>query len=59
MMLVSLRERKVTLLDVVAAVSGFADSEEEAALVINHLFGSEQIAFTNRPQRTELEAWLI
>jgi len=58
MMLTSLRERKVTLLDVVAAVSGLTENEEEAALVINHLFGSEQIAFTNGPQRRDLEAWL-
>jgi hypothetical protein len=53
-----LPEKTRTLLDVVAAVSGFSQSEEETAAVINHLFGSEQIAFANRPQRRDLEAFL-
>jgi len=53
-----LQERKLTLLDLIAAVSGLTESEEEAAVVINHMFGSEQIAFANRPQRRDLEAWL-
>lgn len=54
-----LREvRPLTLLDVVAAVSGFSDSEAEAAAVINHMLCSERIAFANRPEREDLELWL-
>ncbi len=51
-------ERTLTLLDVVAAVSGLTKNDDEAAEVINHLFGSEQIAFANRPPRRDLEVLL-
>lgn len=47
-------ERPLTLLDVVAAVSGLTRSEEETAAVINHMLCSERIAFANRrPQEIE------
>lgn len=48
-----IQERPLTLLDVIAAVSGLAESEEEAAAVINHMLCSERIAFTSRPQDIE------
>ncbi len=48
----------LTLLDVVAAVSGFSESEEEAAAVINHMLSSERIAFANRSERQDLEFWM-
>lgn len=57
-MLMQLQDNRVTLLDVVTAVSGLTQSEEEAAAVINHMLSSERIAFTNRPQRRDLESWL-
>ncbi|HTV51354.1 MAG TPA: hypothetical protein VME21_09205 [Steroidobacteraceae bacterium] len=53
-----LHESRVTLRDVVAAVSGLTQDEEEAAAVINHMLSSERIAFANRPRRGELEYWL-
>lgn len=51
------QERPLTLLDVVATVSRLADSEEEAAAVINHMLCSERIAFANRSERRDLEFW--
>jgi hypothetical protein len=57
-MLTQLRENRLTLLDVVAAVSGLTDNEAETAAVINHMLSSESIAFANHPQRRELENWL-
>jgi len=57
-MLMQLHESRVTLRDVVAAVSGLTQDEEEAAAVINHMLSSERIAFANRPRRGELEYWL-
>ncbi len=51
--------RPLTLLDVVAAVSGLSESEEEAAAVINHMLCSERIAFANRPERQDIESWLF
>jgi hypothetical protein len=48
----------VTLLDVVAAVSGLSESEEEATEVINHMLRSERIAFANRSEREDLEFWM-
>ncbi len=54
-----LQEKKaLTLLDVVTAVSGLSESEEEAAAVINHMLRSEQITFANAPERGDLESWL-
>ncbi len=54
-----LQERKaLTLLDVVTAVSGLSESEEEAAAVINHMLRSERIVFANAPERGDLESWL-
>lgn len=53
-----LRDRRLTLLDVVTTVSGLTRSEEEAAAVINHMLHSERIAFANRTSRHELERWL-
>ena len=52
------RENPVTLLDVVAAVSGLTENEEEAAAVINHMLCSERIAFTNPMPRREIETLL-
>lgn len=46
-------ERPLTLLDVIAAVSGLTDSDEEMAAVINHMLCSERIAFAKRPQEIE------
>ncbi|MGH8326420.1 MAG: hypothetical protein ACRET2_06635 [Steroidobacteraceae bacterium] len=48
--------KALTLLDVVAAVSGLADDEEEVAAVINHMLSSEQIAFANPPRRQDLQS---
>ncbi len=54
-----LQEKKaLTLLDVVTAVSGLSESEEEAAAVINHMLRSERITFANAPGRGDLEFWL-
>jgi hypothetical protein len=53
-----LQERPLTLLDVIATVSGLTVDEEEAAVVINHMLNSERIAFANRSRREELERWL-
>jgi hypothetical protein len=53
-----LREKPVTLLDVVATVSGLTENEEETAAVINHMLCSERIAFANRLRRGDLETWL-
>jgi len=58
MLQTELPENRVTLLDVVAAVSGLTESEEEAAAVINHMLCSERIAFANRLPRRDLETWL-
>ena len=52
------QERPLTLLDVIATVSGLTVDEEEAAAVINHMLNSERIAFANRSHREELERWL-
>jgi hypothetical protein len=49
----ALAERPLTLLDIVAVVSGFTDNEEETAAVINHLLSSEQISFRKGPQEIE------
>jgi hypothetical protein len=57
-MLTSTRERPLTLLDVVATVSGLTADEEEAAEVINHMLSSERIAFANPLPRREFERWL-
>ena len=53
-----LHERSLTLLDVVAAVSGLTDNEEETAAVINHMLHSERITFANRLPRKDLEVLL-
>jgi hypothetical protein len=58
MMQTQLRENPVTLLDVVAAVSGLTENEEEAAAVINHMLCSERIAFANPLPRREIETLL-
>lgn len=47
------KESSLTLLDVVAAVSGLTDDEAEAAAVINHMLCSERIAFAHGPQDIE------
>ena len=57
-MFTQIQQNRVTLLDVVAAVSGLTENEEEAAAVINHMLNSERISFANPPQRGDLESWL-
>ncbi len=53
-----LHERSLTLLDLVAAVSGLTKNEEETAAVINHMLHSERIAFANPVPRKDFEGWL-
>ncbi|MGH8258245.1 MAG: hypothetical protein ACREUG_00985 [Steroidobacteraceae bacterium] len=48
MMQMPIEDGRLTLRDVVAAVSGLTDSEEEAAAVINHMLCSERIVFANQ-----------
>lgn len=40
--------QRLTLLDVITTVSRIARNDQEAAAVINHLFGSAQLSFANR-----------
>jgi len=54
----SLRQKPLTLLDVVATVSDLTDDDTEAAEVINHMLVSERIAFANRPRAQDLERLL-
>lgn len=53
MMQTSQQKQPLTLLDVVAAVSGLTQNEAEAAAVINHMLCSERITFTRQPQEIE------
>jgi hypothetical protein len=51
-------EKPLTLLDVVATVSGLTADEQEAAEVIKHMLRYERIAFANPLPRREFERWL-